>query len=94
MDAKDVYHCGRAAGLHQRRGKCAGGVGPARVADHSALRSDDQLRAWRQSDQHRRLLLEAESLVENNGTPGLLEEEASEAHEDVTVTECYDLRQA
>jgi hypothetical protein len=56
-----------------------------RIIQH--FRSDDQLRAWRQSDQHRRLLLEAESLVENNGTPGLLEEEASEVHEDGTVTE-------
>ena len=56
-----------------------------RIIQH--FRSDDQLRAWRQSDHHRRLLLEAESLVENNGTPGLLEEEASEAHEDGTVTE-------
>ena len=58
---------------------------PWRIIQH--FRSDDQLRAWRQSDQHRRLLLEAESLVENNGTPGLLEEEASEAHQDGTVTE-------
>jgi uncharacterized protein len=56
-----------------------------RIIQH--FRSDDQLRTWRQSDQHRRLLLEAESLVEKNGTPGLLEEEAPEAHEDGTVTE-------
>ena len=56
-----------------------------RIIQH--FRSDDQLRAWRQSDQHRRLLLEAESLVEQNGTPGLLEEEAPEAREDGTVTE-------
>jgi uncharacterized protein len=56
-----------------------------RIIQH--FRSDDQLHAWCQSDQHRRLLLEAESLVENNGTAGLHEEEASEAHEDGTVTE-------
>jgi len=56
-----------------------------RIIQH--FRSDHQLHAWCQSDQHRRLLLEAESLVENNGTPGLLEEEASEPHEDGTVTE-------
>jgi antibiotic biosynthesis monooxygenase (ABM) superfamily enzyme len=56
-----------------------------RIIQH--FRSDDQLRAWRQSDQHRRLLLEAESLVEKNGTAGLFEEEAPEAHEDGTVTE-------
>lgn len=56
-----------------------------RIIQH--FRSDEQLYAWCQSDQHRRLLLEAESLVENNGTPGLLEEKTSEAHEDGTVTE-------
>src|ERR1700736_1713614 len=56
-----------------------------RIIQH--FRSDDPLQTWRQSDQHRRLLLEAESLVENNGTPGLHEEETSEPHEDGTVTE-------
>src|SRR5712671_79113 len=54
-----------------------------RIIQH--FRSDDQLRAWRQSDQHRRLLLEAESLVEKNGAAGLLEEETSDAYEDGTV---------
>jgi len=56
-----------------------------RIIQH--FRNSDQLRAWCLSDQYRRLLLEAESLVEKNGAAGLHEEEASEAHEDGTVTE-------
>jgi len=91
MAREDVYHCGELR-LHQRRGKCAGGVGPARVADHSALSSDDQLRAWRQSASIAGFC-SGRILGGEHGTPGLLEEEASEAHEDGTVTSGSDLRQ-
>jgi antibiotic biosynthesis monooxygenase (ABM) superfamily enzyme len=56
-----------------------------RITQH--FRSPDQLHAWRQSDQHRDLLLEAASLVEDNGAVRLIEEEASDAHADGTVTE-------
>lgn len=56
-----------------------------RIVHH--FRSDDQLRAWRQSEEHRRLLIEAESLVETNDSGGLVEEESAEDSEEATVTE-------
>ena len=51
------------------------------------FRSADQLHAWRESEPHRCLLLEANALVEANGTLGLVEEETAEVHADGTVTE-------
>jgi uncharacterized protein len=51
------------------------------------FRSADQLRAWRESEPHRRLLLEANAFVEAIGTRGLVEEETAAVHADGTVTE-------
>jgi uncharacterized protein len=87
MAREDVHHRLRGAGLHQCRGQCAGAVGPARVADHSALsqrRSTTGVASIRSASP---TFARGRILGGENGTPGLLEEEASEPYEDGTVTE-------
>ena len=57
-----------------------------RITQH--FRSESQLRAWCKSAEHRQLLDDAESFVNNNGTTaGLKEEEDTEVDEGGCVTE-------
>lgn len=62
-----------------------GGDPEWRIVQH--FRSADQLHAWRNSEQHRRLLLEGDSLADGGASPALSEEEAAEDHSDGIVTE-------
>lgn len=51
------------------------------------FRTEDKLRDWLESEQYRHLMLEAESLADNNQTGGLIEERGAENSDVATVTE-------